>query len=114
MYCGRYAKKNRKENDESFYIAYNMHWEEHDFALPALPEGCSWVRICDTFEEEPEKNGDGKKAEKKPEKKAAAKPEETAGEGRSTCGPGRSIRILISSVPDPQKKADRKGRTKGQ
>ena len=52
--------------------------------------------------------------EKKPEKKAAAKPEETAGEGRSTRVPGRSIRILISSVPDPQKKADRKGRTKGQ
>ena len=43
----------------------------------------------------------------------AAKPEETAGEGRSTRVPGRSIRILISSVPDPQKKADRKGRTKG-
>src|SRR5699024_7630633 len=73
MYCGMYAKKNRKENDESFYIAYNMHWEEHDFALPALPEGCSWVRICDTFEEAPEKSGDGKRAEKKAEKMTAAK-----------------------------------------
>ena len=113
MYCGRYAKKNRKENDESFYIAYNMHWEEHDFALPALPEGCSWVRICDTFEEAPEKSGDGKRAEKRAEKMTAAKPEETAGEGRSTRVPGRSIRILISSAPAAQKKADGEGNFPG-
>ena len=43
MYCGNYALKNRNEADSSFYIAYNMHWEPHAFALPGLPEGQEWI-----------------------------------------------------------------------
>ena len=36
--------------DDSFYIGYNMHWEPHDFALPALPEGTPWELLIDTSE----------------------------------------------------------------
>lgn len=48
MYCGCYAKKNREEDDNFFYIAYNMHWISHSFALPKLPKGLGWRLIADT------------------------------------------------------------------
>ena len=43
MYCGKYAQE-----DEMIYIAYNMHWMEHTFALPALPGGYGWKVALDT------------------------------------------------------------------
>ncbi len=48
MYCGRYAKKDREEDDSFLYLAYNMHWEAHEFALPALPAGMKWQEVCNT------------------------------------------------------------------
>lgn len=47
MYSGCYAKKDRAD-DNFFYIAYNMHWLEHTFALPKLPKGMKWCLIADT------------------------------------------------------------------
>ncbi len=49
MYCGKYAKVNNEE-DCFFYIALNMHWEEHDFALPKLPKGLKWELLLATDE----------------------------------------------------------------
>ena len=31
-----------------WFIAYNMHWESHEFALPALKKGKKWYQIADT------------------------------------------------------------------
>ncbi|MCC8100835.1 MAG: hypothetical protein LIP11_00740 [Clostridiales bacterium] len=43
MYSGCYA------GEQSFlYIAWNFHWEEQQFALPLLPDLCSWYRVMDT------------------------------------------------------------------
>ena len=42
MYCGKYAKRPDGSNDDFIYIAYNMHWESHEFALPKLPKGERW------------------------------------------------------------------------
>lgn len=39
------------------FVAYNMHWQEHPFALPALSSGKKWYKIASTSEgvlEEPE------------------------------------------------------------
>ncbi|WP_343249220.1 hypothetical protein [Diplocloster hominis] len=47
MYCGKYAKTGQQE-DDFFYVAYNMHWIEHEFALPKLPDGKSWRLVMDT------------------------------------------------------------------
>ena len=44
-WTGRYA-----DEDELIYIAYNMHWMEHTFALPALPGGYRWNVALDTSE----------------------------------------------------------------
>jgi isoamylase len=48
MYCGFYAKNRNGENDDFFYIAYNMHWTPHTFALPNLPKGMAWYLLTDT------------------------------------------------------------------
>jgi glycogen operon protein len=50
MLSGFYAKINRKVNDQSFYIAINMHWEKHQYDLPFLPNGMKWYPLCNTYE----------------------------------------------------------------
>ena len=47
MYCGLYARTNRQD-DNFFYLAINMHWIPHTFALPRLPEGKVWEEIVNT------------------------------------------------------------------
>lgn len=39
---GKYAKLDEDTVDDSFYFAFNMHWEEHRFDLPDLPRGFEW------------------------------------------------------------------------
>lgn len=56
MICGKYAKVNRTSDDDFFYIAYNMHWEEHTFGLPKLPKGYHWKVLLTTGDEENYKN----------------------------------------------------------
>lgn len=50
MYCGRYARIDRATEDDFFYIAYNMHWEEKVLALPDLPAGMHWEKVMDSAE----------------------------------------------------------------
>lgn len=47
MICGKYSITNNKE-EECLYIAYNMHWEPSDFALPRLEKGKGWKLLLDT------------------------------------------------------------------
>lgn len=48
------------EQESDCFIAYNMHWSEHKFALPALSKGKKWYRVFTTekgmTEELPESN----------------------------------------------------------
>lgn len=39
-----------ESTEKDFYIAYNMHWLSHSFALPSLPKGMEWVCIAGTKE----------------------------------------------------------------
>ena len=45
MICGKYARLTRTVEDDFFFFAYNMHWEDHTFALPKLPKGLRWS-VC--------------------------------------------------------------------
>ncbi|MBR5766871.1 MAG: hypothetical protein IKX95_08820, partial [Lachnospiraceae bacterium] len=45
MLCGMYAGN---DHDDFFYIATNMHWEDHTFALPKLPRDLEWKYCMDT------------------------------------------------------------------
>lgn len=53
LYCGKYAKLDRKKEDDFIYMAYNMHWEEHELALPKLPPEMKWYCALSTQETEP-------------------------------------------------------------
>jgi len=47
MLCGRHAKGGTA-NDNSIYVAMNMHWEMHGFELPRLPANMSWHVFANT------------------------------------------------------------------
>lgn len=73
MYCGQYAGE-----DNFIYVAYNLHWEEHEFALPNLPADMEWYEAIDSA--------------------VGVHPEgeEPAYIGKKTFGvPGRTIKVLI-------------------
>ena len=42
------ANSEGSESDDSFYVAYNMHWIPHEFALPKLPGRQVWTIALDT------------------------------------------------------------------
>lgn len=48
MLCGKYAERENGEQDDSFYLAINMHWQKHVFALPNLPKGLEWELCMET------------------------------------------------------------------
>lgn len=48
MYWGAYEKKADGTPDDTFYIAYNMHWGTHHLGLPRLPYGHVWKAVYDT------------------------------------------------------------------
>lgn len=48
LYCGGYAKETVGKEDDFVYVIYNMHSEEHKFALPDLPEGMKWYQAIDS------------------------------------------------------------------
>lgn len=88
MLCGKYCVVDGKE-DECLYIAYNMHWEPHDFALPKLLKDRKWELLLQTDDEnianqfaELDKN-DGKNAKNE-------------FSSQSVTLPGRSVRIYRS------------------
>lgn len=47
-----YGKYAGVKEDASFYIAINMHWEEHEFDIPRLPQECDWICILDNATEQ--------------------------------------------------------------
>ena len=34
--------------DDSIYVAANMHWDDHSFELPKLPDGQAWHVFANT------------------------------------------------------------------
>lgn len=79
MFCGRYCVKNDREED-CLYIAYNMHWESHSFALPKPFKDRRWRLLLDTA------------------KAQETVLQEAAEDNQDTCAtlPGRSVRIYVS------------------
>ena len=52
LYCGSYGKRPDGTEDDYFFVAYNMHWEPHGFAMPHLPKGMTWHVAFDTGDRE--------------------------------------------------------------
>ncbi len=51
---GAYAKISRAENDVSYYLVFNMHWEVHAFDLPFCSPDKKWKIVFATSQEPPE------------------------------------------------------------
>lgn len=81
FYCGEYGRKPDGTADNNFYVAYNMHWEPHEFDLPNLPKKEQWHVVFHT--DKGEENG------MYPEGK------EPAAEGKRFLIPPRSIVMFI-------------------
>lgn len=45
MFNGNYGEN---QEDEMIYVAYNMHWDSHEFALPHLGEGMAWYEVVNS------------------------------------------------------------------
>ena len=88
MLCGKYVKD---REDDSLYIAYNMHWQSHDLALPKLPKGMKWQKIFSTSKE-------NKESIAADENKAFAE--------------GRSVVVFISEKDEGYREKVRKGKRK--
>ncbi|WP_302417865.1 glycogen operon protein GlgX [Blautia marasmi] len=81
MYCGDYGRQEK----EFLFVAYNLHWMPHDFALPNLPKGAVWKFVVSTGKQE------GKVFTEEDVKTAKQK-----GKGkRAVEVPSRTIAILI-------------------
>ncbi|MCP4424588.1 MAG: glycogen debranching protein GlgX [Chloroflexi bacterium] len=52
MLCGQHARGGA-ETDDTIYTAVNMHWEDHQFELPNLPQPMRWRRFADTYRAAP-------------------------------------------------------------
>lgn len=59
MYCSKYATNSA--DNELIYIAYNMHWESHNLALPRIAAGCQWSVVLDSVNEQKDLNIDDNK-----------------------------------------------------
>lgn len=51
MLCGKYCVTDGRDED-CLYIACNMHWEPHDFALPKPFKNRRWRMLLNTAKEE--------------------------------------------------------------
>lgn len=87
MYCGEYGRLKDKTADNSFYVAYNMHWEPHTFDLPNLPKGHRWRLAFRTDEKLNSEN-------RSPEGEASA---ETETDSRRFQVPPRTIAVFMGS-----------------
>ena len=47
MLCGEHAVSDEKP-DNYIYVAMNMHWENHEFEIPQLPDGMKWHVFVNT------------------------------------------------------------------
>ena len=45
---GEFALRNRTEHDDSFYLIFNMFWEEQVFDIPHLSGGKAWKVVLAT------------------------------------------------------------------
>lgn len=97
MFCGKYCMENGKE-DNCLYIAYNMHWEPHEFALPKPFRNRRWKLLLDTAKEDTEKKEAGNN-----KREGAVSLEETVSGAASEIPGDELINAAIQSVTLPER-----------
>jgi len=91
FYCGEYARYSKEgKPDEDIFVAYNVHWEKHDFDLPRPSRKKIWKRAMITYCEEDF---------------CITETEELENQKRLTVPP-RSIVVLISALKEKKKEEE--------
>lgn len=80
----------REKEEGCWYIAVNMHWESHDFALPKLPKGQNWRKVLCTDPED--------RPEEEQERRGREDQGRTAKEGQVLRTGPRSIAVYYSGI----------------
>ena len=52
MLCGEHGRGGQ-QRDDYLYVIMNMHWESHNFELPAIPDGRRWHVSINTMMDSP-------------------------------------------------------------
>lgn len=55
LLCGRYAADAKGNSDSDYFLAINMHWQEHTFDLPNLSDNRKWTVFLNTASDEEKK-----------------------------------------------------------
>ena len=55
LFYGSYFPESDNKQGKSIYIAFNLHWESHEFFLPSVNKNTVWKVIVDTMEQDTEK-----------------------------------------------------------
>lgn len=119
MLCGKYCVTDGKE-DDCLYIAYNMHWEPHDFALPKPFKNKRWRTLL--YTEQTGEEGTPSASEKMPDGRTMIAVNEAPAvdpdgginfdySSQSVMLSGRSVCICISEEK-PKTPKNRAGRNK--
>lgn len=125
MLCGLYESTGQGRTDDFVYIAMNMHWIDHDFALPDLPAGYDWKLVCDTLDfgqEDCESafyprgrllEEAAKEAEKTRKGTAIAKKNEDSANSRIVTVRPRSIIVLVGKMTQNDRRKNSRKKEKG-
>ena len=106
LYCGEYGRKVDGSSDDYFFVAYNMHWEPHEFDLPKLPKGMRWTLCINTDDME----HNGICPSESPEAEIGKKAQE---ELRQYMVPPRSILVFRGSRPISGPVSEKDGKKAG-
>ena len=106
MLCGLYENLPGGGTDDFVYMAINMHWIAHSFALPSLPGGYEWKMVCDTRSEDKDSVMSGFELSGSPIMKEETEDGKNA-PMRITLKP-RSVVLLVGRQMDTKDKRKRK------
>lgn len=121
LYCGKYARCGKGEEDAFIYLAMNMYWEPMELAMPKLPAGMKWQLVRNTEEDVPPVREIPKEKVKKVKPAVSeSNAQEILAEVKSEDAlekvipvPGRSCSIYMSVPDDSGRRRKRRQRRHG-
>jgi hypothetical protein len=110
MLCGAYARKGHTGFDDSFYLAFNFHWESREFHLPDAPPGEAWRLYLSTSEGYIEAEDEKEKADKEKAEKEKESKEKEAKEKESNKIETKKIEVKNAAMPEIKEAEEKVGK----
>ena len=110
MLCGAYARKGHTGFDDSFYLAFNFHWESREFHLPDAPSGEAWKLFLSTSEGYIEVEDEKEMAEREKEAKEKESKEKEAKEKEAKKIETKKIEVKNAAMPEIKEADEKEGK----